>query len=114
MSHAQSIYLISASQQDDIAPSDSSPKKSLLIAAMEPPTYHMFLGAFQQALLGIILAWLGFEAYRVIYNLFFHPLRDFPGPLAARVSGWWITYIEVWKCSSLYIEYIEAHKKYGM
>lgn len=41
-----------------------------------------FATAFQ-LLTGVVLA---YTAVRVIYNLYFHPLRSFPGPLANRIT----------------------------
>ena len=41
------------------------------------------------------LAWLYLKVGKLVYNLFFHPLRTFPGPTAAKATTWWKTYIEV-------------------
>lgn len=46
-----------------------------------------------------------------IYNRYFHPLRDFPGPFWASVSDFWKLYI----CSTKesHTISIKLHKKYG-
>lgn len=48
---------------------------------------------------------------RAIYNLFFHPLRNVPGPFLARSSSLWrlIRYFR----GSWHDDVIELHKKYG-
>ena len=48
---------------------------------------------------------------RGIYNRYFHPLRDFPGPVWASVSDFWKLYI-CWTKESHTIG-IELHKLYG-
>ena len=46
-----------------------------------------------------------------IYNRYFHPLRDFPGPFWASVSDFWKLYICLTKESHTIS--IKLHKKYG-
>lgn len=65
-------------------------------------------------LLGTLLsAWVILRVYRVFYNLFLHPLRSYPGPLAARSTRWWKTYIEVVKQDSLVHVVMKLHEQYG-
>ncbi|OAL43427.1 benzoate 4-monooxygenase cytochrome P450 [Pyrenochaeta sp. DS3sAY3a] len=47
----------------------------------------------------------------LIYNLFFHPLAQFPGPKLAAVSHTWYAWIVLKKKSHLHIT--AAHRKYG-
>lgn len=51
---------------------------------------------------------------RVIYNVFFHPLRNFPGPWMAGATSSWKAYKEVIKQESAVHELFHLHKKYGM
>jgi hypothetical protein len=60
-----------------------------------------------------VLAWIGLGVARVLYNVFFHPLRAFPGPFAAKATEWWKTYIEVVKQESMTDVLVRLHKQYG-
>ncbi|KIY03562.1 uncharacterized protein Z520_00253 [Fonsecaea multimorphosa CBS 102226] len=42
-----------------------------------------------------VIAWLFLQIAHVLYNVLLHPLRSYPGPLAAQASGWYKTYIEL-------------------
>ena len=50
---------------------------------------------------------------QVTYNLFFHPLREFPGPTLAGATSLWRTYKEVVKKETLAQELFVLHQKYG-
>ena len=58
-------------------------------------------------------AWVILRVYNVFYNLFLHPLRSYPGPLGARSTTWWKTYIEVVKKQSFVHVVIKLHEQYG-
>jgi hypothetical protein len=49
----------------------------------------------------------------VVQSIFFHPLSRFPGPLAARATGWWKTYVEVVKQESMVDVLFKLHEQYG-
>lgn len=49
----------------------------------------------------------------IVYNVFFHPLRRFPGPPLARATGLWRAYKEVILKETLARELFDLHKKYG-
>lgn len=51
---------------------------------------------------------------RAVYNVFFHPLRKFPGPLMAGATSSWKAYKEVIKQETLAQELFVLHEKYGM
>ena len=59
------------------------------------------------------LGYLTFGAFRLVYRVFFHPLRAFPGPVAAKATTWWKKYIEVVKQESMTDVLFELHKEYG-
>lgn len=47
----------------------------------------------------------------IIYNLYLHPLRKYPGPLLARATGWWYIYH---LCNGTQGKaFLKAHHKYG-
>ncbi|CAZ85474.1 unnamed protein product [Tuber melanosporum] len=86
-------------------------------------TLHRFEGAalLVQQVVKDVPAWklcayvtLLFPLYAItmgIYNLFFHPLRNFPGPKKAALSNIWYSYIWL---SGRYPHIIHAlHEKYG-
>ncbi|KAF6833647.1 hypothetical protein CPLU01_05368 [Colletotrichum plurivorum] len=63
-------------------------------------------------LAGIVIATcLG--AFQIVYNVFFHPLRKFPGPLLAGATPLWKAYQEVIKQETLAQELFILHEKYG-
>jgi hypothetical protein len=61
----------------------------------------------------LLLAWLTLRIYNLFYNLFLHPLRGYPGPLGARSTTWWKTYIEVVKKESFVHLVMKLHEQYG-
>jgi hypothetical protein len=61
----------------------------------------------------LFLAWLALGVFRVFYRVFFHPLRAFPGPVAAKATTWWKTYIEVVKQESMTDVLFKLHKEFG-
>jgi hypothetical protein len=60
------------------------------------------------------LGWFVLQASRLVYNVFLHPLRAFPGPFPAGASTWWKTYIEVFKQESMTDVLYRLHETYGM
>ncbi|GAB7357362.1 hypothetical protein MBLNU459_g8308t1 [Dothideomycetes sp. NU459] len=50
---------------------------------------------------------------KALYNIFFHPLRKFPGPLLAGATSGWKAYKEVIKQETLAQELFALHEKYG-
>ncbi len=67
----------------------------------------------KKLMVGLVAAFVVLEFGRSIYNVFFHPLRKFPGPLLAAVTPWWKTYEEVGKGTSLYHKLVDLHAIYG-
>ena len=61
----------------------------------------------------ILLAWIFQGLIRLLYNVAFHPLREYPGPLAARATTWWKTYVEVVKQESMIDVLFKLHEQYG-
>ncbi|EFR03752.1 averantin oxidoreductase [Nannizzia gypsea CBS 118893] len=51
--------------------------------------------------------------YRVLYNIFFHPLAKFPGPMLAGATSGWRAYKEVIKQETLAKELFGLHRRYG-
>lgn len=62
----------------------------------------------------LLLAWVGRVVVRVVYNVFIHPLRKFPGPWAAGATEWWKTWSDVVKQESFTDVLLRLHKQYGM
>jgi len=49
----------------------------------------------------------------LIYNVFFHLLKDFPGLVAAKATIWWRIYIDMVKKESMVDVLTRLHKIYG-
>lgn len=63
------------------------------------------------AITTIVVLWLSYFISNVVYNLFFHPLARFPGPLLMRISR--IPYIIKFVKGLLPYHVVELHKQYG-
>lgn len=61
----------------------------------------------------VLSGWLILHVGKIVYNVFMHPLKSFPGPLAAGASRWWKTYIEVFRQESMTDVLIDLHFRYG-
>jgi hypothetical protein len=62
----------------------------------------------------VFLAWITWKAFHLFYNVFFHPLRSYPGPLAAKATAWWKTYVEVVKQESMTDVLFKLHEQFGL
>ncbi|KAH9002867.1 putative P450 monooxygenase [Lactarius deliciosus] len=51
--------------------------------------------------------------WRIVYNLYFHPLSHFPGPKLAACSRLWLAYRELIKGESLSDLRAQLHRQYG-
>jgi hypothetical protein len=74
------------------------------------------MGSIIVSAISILASFLAIRwSYRIIYNLWFHPLRNFPGPVLARATKWYETYFDVFKApGGQYIfEVDRLHQKYG-
>lgn len=58
--------------------------------------------------------WVVYGLLTALYNVYFHPLRRFPGPLAARASNVWKLYMEVFRQESPAHLLQKLHQHYGM
>ncbi|KAL3490336.1 cytochrome P450 [Aspergillus germanicus] len=64
-----------------------------------------------RASLSLIALFLLTTAFLALYNLFLHPLRQYPGPFLARVSGLWGFYLNLHGRRAH--EIVKAHQRYG-
>ncbi|KFX89674.1 hypothetical protein V490_06862 [Pseudogymnoascus sp. VKM F-3557] len=60
-----------------------------------------------------LFVWFCFGVSSVLYNVLFHPLRAYPGPLAARATIWWKIYTEVIKKESMSDVLFGLHRQFG-
>ncbi|KAI0044375.1 putative P450 monooxygenase [Auriscalpium vulgare] len=67
------------------------------------------LESAQVAVLGV-LVW---SLWRVVYNLYFHPLAHVPGPRWAAATQLWLAYKELWEGVSLSDIRYQLHAQYG-
>jgi len=61
----------------------------------------------------LVLICVLLTAVHLVYNVYFHPLRNFPGPLLARATAWWKTYVDMVKQENMIDVLIRLHQKYG-
>lgn len=72
----------------------------------------MDFGGITNYILPAILVSLLYITIAALYDIYFHPLRNFPGPRLAEVSKLWSRYGNLKGRKSHRIH--EAHRKYGM
>ena len=65
---------------------------------------HLFVSIVTLCLMGLI--------YHVIYNIFFHPLKQFPGPFWGRVSDFYTTYL--FSTRQFHLRGLSLHQQYGI
>ncbi len=63
--------------------------------------------------LAVAAAWVVSKLIEVFLNLFVHPLRRFPGPVAARATLWWKTVAELRQYKPLAHQLMDLHDIYG-
>ncbi|KAI1338194.1 putative P450 monooxygenase [Xylariaceae sp. FL0016] len=61
----------------------------------------------------LCLLWIGYVALKGTYNIFFHPLSCFPGPLFLGATSWRKAYLESVRQISMTHYLFELHEKYG-
>lgn len=66
-----------------------------------------------QIAITILLAWVTWWIGHSLYNIYLHPLADFPGPTFGRCSRLYKTWIDVVAQSSFVHTLEKLHKKYG-
>lgn len=60
-----------------------------------------------------LAAILSYSVWRIVYNLYFHPLSHFPGPNLAACSRLWLAHRELVRGESLGDLRAELHREYG-
>src|ERR1700761_7964059 len=68
---------------------------------------------FSQYLLLFLVLWTVSFAIKVLYRLFFHPLRRFPGPKLAAATHLYEYYWDLVNHGKLVFKLQELHKQYG-
>ncbi|KAI9435538.1 putative P450 monooxygenase [Lactarius indigo] len=63
--------------------------------------------------LAMLVTILSLFVWRIVYNLYFHPLSHFPGPKLAACSRLWLAYRELIKGESLSDLRAQLHRQYG-
>ena len=61
-----------------------------------------------------LLALVAWFVARCVYDLFFHPLRNFPGAKLAAVGSFYEFYYDVIKDGTYLWEIEKMHRRYGM
>jgi hypothetical protein len=62
----------------------------------------------------VLAAIITYAAYMVMYNMYFHPLAEVPGPPMAAVTIYWKAYVECIANRSFCHELVKLHAHYGM
>lgn len=66
-----------------------------------------------QSLVSLICIYICYYFFIVVQRLLLHPLRKFPGPWVAAVTGWYETYHEAVLGGTFVKQYSKWHKRYG-
>lgn len=66
-----------------------------------------------QVLSSLLLAFGAWKTTQALYYAYLSPLSKYPGPPLAAVSTLWKLYIELIKGTSLSLELVKVHERYG-
>lgn len=66
----------------------------------------------QHLLVSIVIICLVGLIYHVLYNIFFHPLKRFPGPFWGRLSDFYKTYL--FSTRQFHLRALSLHQKFGI
>ncbi len=69
--------------------------------------------SISHAIGGLVLGWVSLQVARLVYNIFLHPLKSYPGPIGAQATEWYKTYIELFQQKNWTDQLIELHQQYG-
>jgi hypothetical protein len=58
-------------------------------------------------------SFVAYRLYKIIYNLYFHPLAKFPGPWWAAASYFAEFYYDIVRGGQYYKKVIQMHEEYG-
>lgn len=73
----------------------------------------MFEGPLYTASLSLVGTLAVYYCAAIIRNLYFHPLRHFPGPWLAAATWWYTTWFEVFLNGGMIDHLQTLHKRYG-
>jgi hypothetical protein len=71
------------------------------------------LSSLPYLFLYLVVLFIASSCYTVVYNLYFHPLEDIPGPKLAAATYLYQTYFSLVGGSRYYEQIAKLHKKYG-
>ena len=74
----------------------------------------LFSHGLADAIFILIAAWSCYSGLIVLYRLYLHPLRRFPGPKVAAATLWYETYFDVFRGGQYTFEIERMHEQYGM
>ncbi|RAL68205.1 hypothetical protein DID88_008909 [Monilinia fructigena] len=69
------------------------------------------IGVIIHLSLYVVVISVSFVAYKVMYNLYFHPLAKFPGPKLAAITDGWMSYYSI--SGDWHKILIQLHDRYG-
>lgn len=71
------------------------------------------LGSLQTIVLGLLLTYLVYGIGLVIYRLYFSPIAHVPGSKLTAATGWYETYLDVFKGGQFTFQIEKWHQQYG-
>lgn len=82
--------------------------------SLRDPLSHGTRDLVQSFVLVCAGTWISYQLVRVIYNLFFHPLRHIPGPWLSAATYLPELYYDLVRSGRYTREIQKMHEKYGM
>lgn len=67
-----------------------------------------------QLLIAAVSSYFAYLIVLVVYRLYFSPLSHFPGSKLAAATGWYETYLDVFKGGQFIFQLEKWHQKYGV